>query len=326
MNPTTSDKLVNAPLTQVAQNVAQDARNFIAARVFPVVPVDAPSGSYYTQNRGDWFRAETRERAPSTESVGSGFRLGQAAPAYNIRIFAVHMDIDDQTRRTLADQFDLERQATNWVTHQLLLFRERYWADSFFRTGIWTRNFQGVAAAPAVGQFLRWNDAASDPVFDVSEAAFQIAEETGQVPNVLVLSPRVYNALKNHPIVQERVKFTQAANVTEQLLAGLFEVERVLIPRAIINTGAEGAADNFGNLYGRHALLVHATDNPSLINPDSGGYIFNWRAYPGANYEAQRIKQFRLEEINSDRIEGEIAFDTKIVNANMGAFFADAVA
>jgi hypothetical protein len=39
-----------------------------------------------------------------------------------------------------------------------------------------------------------------------------------------------------------------------------------------------------------------------------------------------RMKQFRLEAIASDRIEGEMAFDMKIVSSILGVFFASIVA
>jgi hypothetical protein len=53
----------------------QDARNFVAARVFPNIPVQKRSDSYFKYNQGDFLRAEMQKRAPGTESVGSGYRL-----------------------------------------------------------------------------------------------------------------------------------------------------------------------------------------------------------------------------------------------------------
>jgi hypothetical protein len=57
----------------------------------------------------------------------------------------------------------------------------------------------------------------------------------------------------------------------------------------------------------------------------SGGYIFSWTGYLGAGPAGNRIKRFRIEQIASDRIEGEMAFDAKLVAPDLGVFFEDAV-
>jgi hypothetical protein len=39
-----------------------------------------------------------------------------------------------------------------------------------------------------------------------------------------------------------------------------------------------------------------------------------------------RMKQFRLEAIASDRIEGEMAFDMKVISSILGVFFSGVIA
>jgi hypothetical protein len=41
--------------------------------VFPNIPVQKKSDRYYTYDRGDFNRDEMEERAPGTESEGSGY-------------------------------------------------------------------------------------------------------------------------------------------------------------------------------------------------------------------------------------------------------------
>jgi hypothetical protein len=323
MNPTMAETNINWPMTDISTSFIQTADTFIADKVFPIVPVDAQSALYYEFNKGDFFRIEVRERAPATESPGAGFDL-TTAPVYFARVYAVHKDIDDQTRAASANLFNLERASTIWVTQQLLLQRERRWADSFFKTGVWGTELTGVTGTPSGAQFKRWDDATSTPIEDITNQIILMAESTAFKPNTLVIAPRVLNALMNHPQIIDRVKFTGQTFVTVDILAQLFGVQRVVTPWGIVNNGAKGAADAFSFIYGKHALLTYASDVPDLMT-QSGGYIFAWTGYAGAGAFGNRISSFRIDARRADRIEGELAYDMKITDNTLGIFFANAV-
>ena len=53
----------------------QEAGNFVADQVFPNIPVSMQSDRYYTYDRGYFNRDEMQERAPGTESAGSGYEV-----------------------------------------------------------------------------------------------------------------------------------------------------------------------------------------------------------------------------------------------------------
>ena len=53
--------------------------------------------------------------------------------------------------------------------------------------------------------------------------------------------------------------------------------------------------------------------------------MFSWNGLMGAGPEGNRIKRYRMEPLAADRIEGEMAFDAKLVASECGAFFEDAV-
>jgi hypothetical protein len=323
--PTPGDVHVNRPLTNISIAYIQDSANFIADKVFPNVPVTKQSDRYFKYLKEDWFRVEARERAPGTESAGSGWRIDNT-PTYYAPVIAVHKDVDDQIRANSDEPIDMDRDATLWVTNQLLLKREKIWAENYFMPNVWDTDLEGVNAGPGAGQFLQWDQASSTPIEDVTNAAVAIAEKTGFRPNVLVLAPKVYNAIRNHPDVLDRIKYTQRGVVTTEILAGLFDVDRVLVPWGVVNTAAEGVDGDAGFefVFGNNALLTYANPTPSILQP-SGGYIFSWTGYLGAGPAGNRIKRFRIEQIASDRIEGEMAFDAKLVAPDLGVFFEDAV-
>jgi hypothetical protein len=79
--PTRSDVHVNRPLTSISTAYIQDAKDFVASEMFPVVPVEKQSDRYFTYTKADWFRDEMKIRAPGTESAGSGFNVDNT-PSY----------------------------------------------------------------------------------------------------------------------------------------------------------------------------------------------------------------------------------------------------
>lgn len=326
MQPTPGDVHVNTPLTNISIAYLQNAANFVAARVFPNIPVSKQSDRYYTYERGDFNRDEMAERAPGTESAGSGYRLDNT-PTYYAPVYAIHKDIPDQVRSNADAMLNQDREAVAFVTHKALIKREKIWVNRYFAGGIWTFDYDGVASAPGANQVLQWSDANSNPIENVRFAKRAILESTGFEPNKLVLGRAVYDVLLDHPDIIDRVKYGQTpgapAMASRQKLAELFEVDSIEVSNAIENTAKEGQTAAHSFIAGKKALLTYAAPNPGLMTP-SAGYTFSWTGHLGAGAEGNRIKQFRLEQIASDRVEIEMAFDAKLVAADLG-FFWDSI-
>lgn len=328
MQPTPGDVHVNAPLTNVSIAFLQNASNFVAARVFPNIPVSKQSDRYYTYDRGDFNRDEMRERAPSTESAGGGYTLDNT-PTYYAPVYAFHKDIPDEVRSNADAVLNPDREATAFVTHKALIKREKIFVARFFQGGLWTNDYDGVASNPSSGQVLQWSDANSTPIENVRLAKRTIAQSTGFEPNKLVLGRAVYDALLDHPDIIDRVKYGQTAGAPAQanlnVLATLFGVDEILVMNAIENTAAEGAAAAHSFIGGKKALLCYSTPSPGLMTP-TAGYTFSWTGLLGSGAEGNRIRSFRMEHIKSDRVEIEMAFDSKLVSADLGFFFDSIVA
>jgi hypothetical protein len=58
----------------------------------------------------------------------------------------------------------------------------------------------------------------------------------------------------------------------------------------------------------------------------SGGYIFSWTGLLGTSPLGNRIKRFYIDEKECTRVEIEFAFNMKLVSADCGAFWENAVA
>jgi hypothetical protein len=321
--PDGSELYVNVPLTTVAVAFLQGNDEFVADRVFPNVPVQQQAGSFWKYKRGNWDRAEAKVRAPATESVGGGWEVEQ--DTYRAAVYAFHKDVADQDRANQLAPFDLDRDATAFVTRQLLLTREVAWVQKFFASGVWADDRTGVAAAPTGSQFLQWNDPASNPVKDIRTRATVMAAATGFRPNKLVIAPHVLDALVEHPAIIGRIQYSQRGIVDTDLLRALFDVDEVMVTRAIHNTGPEGGTDAYGYILGKSALLVYAPETPGLMQP-SAGYTFTWNRYLPGTGMGVAMDRFRMPELKADRIEGEMAWDLKVIAAELGTFFSAAVA
>jgi hypothetical protein len=303
----------------------QDANNFIADKVFPVIGVQKQSDTYFEYNREDFFRDEAQERAKGTESAGGDYEVSIADPYY-ARKYAFHMDVNEEDRVNADNPLKPNEDATEFVSHKLLLKRENIWAQKYFRPGVWGTEVQGVESGATADQTLQWNEPTADPVAFVDNLRTQMQENTGYKPNTLVFSPYVFNALKNHPDIIDLIKYTQKGVVTMDLVASLFEVDNVYVPSAIMNTQAKGKAGAYEFIMGKHASLMYVEKNPGLKKP-SAGYTFAWTGLKGAGAMGNRIVRIPMPWLGMDteRIEGEMAFDHKIVGADLGIFLKDIV-
>lgn len=317
--PTLSAVHVNRPLTNISLAYIQAQTNFIAARCFPRVPVEKRSDLYFRYSKADFLRDEMQKRAPATESAGAGYALD--TDSYVCDVWSLHKDLDDQIVSNYDDPLDAGRDATQYLTQQGLIRLERQFASDYMGSGIWGTTVTGGSG------FTQWSDPSSDPETDVSLGRTTILQNTGMMPNRLVVSHPVHEALKKHPVIKDRFKYTTSESVTEDMLSRFFEIDQYLVSRAVYNSAKEGAAGTYGFAVGKHALLCYANPAPSLMVP-SAGYIFTWRGLLGGvgGDLGFGLKSFRMDQLSADRIEAESAFDMKMVAADLGYFFADAVA
>ena len=315
---------VDAILTNISVAYLQKADNFIADKVFPVVPVDKKSDKYFVYTKNDWFRDEAQRRADGTESAGSGYNL--TTGTYSADVFAFHKDVGDQTVANADAPLNPLREATEFVTNRMLLRKEIQFVSDFFTTGVWADDVTGVAGAPSSGQTKQWSDyTSSDPIDDIEEAKSEILGNTGMAPNTLVLGYEVFRQLKNHPDLVDRIKYTSSQTITEDMLARMFDLDRVLVARAVKATNNEGAAEAYGFAYGKAALLAHVAPSPGLLTP-SAGYTFSWTGVSGGIGSTIGVSSFRMESLKAERVEAEMAFDNKVISSDLGYFWNTIVA
>lgn len=322
--PGFSSQHIDAVLSNISVAYQQDQSKYIATKVFPVVPVDKASAIYFTYDRASWLRDEAQKRADSTESAGSGYTVGK--DTYNCDVWALHKDVGDQAVRNATSPLDPMRDAANFIASRMLLRQEVDFANTYFKSGVWSNDWTGVASAPTGNQIIQWsNFTTSTPIDDIDTLKETVCSVTGFDVNTLVMGKQVFNKLKNHPTVIDRVKYTSDKVPTAQLLASLFDVERVFVASSIVNTAKEGQTATPAYNFGKSILMTYSAPSPSLLAP-SAGYTFAWNGVSEGAGLSVGTTQFRMEELKATRVESQMAWDNKVVGADLGVFVSGVVA
>lgn len=302
----------NARLSNLCMMYFEDAQ-FAARRVFPVCPVQLPSGYFYTFSKADLARDNVRLK-PDNGAVMPAV-MGISDSAYSCRVHQIIIGLDKLVALPFQNEgaFDPVQTRVKTINEQLNLHLEIEFAKNFFKTGVWQNQWTGAATGNDVQKkFKRFDDATSDPINFIDARLTEIRREGRKRPNKLCLGIDAYIALKNHPTVTERIKYTGTnsapAVVNEQVLAQIFGLEQVIVLDATYNAGGFGEESMQYICDSKSALLLYAPDEISIDTP-SAGMIFAWQIN-GADFIA--IDQYEGNDgSHADFVEGVMAFDAR---------------
>jgi hypothetical protein len=311
-----SDSKFSEPLTNVSIGFTADASEYVATRVFPVVPVKKQSGTYYSHPRGEWFRTYAQVRGPGQETPGIMTKLAETGNYY-CKVYGVHQKVDDFERANFGSVFDLDKQATQRAQNDLLLRRELDFLATYFVPGKW-----GLDSTPSP----KWDAANATIIADIREAAEAIKTRTGLRPNKLVVQEKVWNRILDAADIIDRIRggATSAApaTVNAQLIAGILGLDEIIIAGAIQNTATPDLTPNFSFAAGNHALLIHVPRAPGIFVP-SAGYTFVWTELFGVGPQGERVLKMREDLKRCDRIEAELNYAHGLVAPDCGVLIRD---
>lgn len=312
--PQAANVHVDTFLTGLSIGFLQEPSHFVADAVAPQVKSAKQSDKIAIYSRADMYRDEMTRRAPGSESAGGGYRVSN--DNYFCDVWATHIDVDDQTVAAADMPYAPAEDAVRVVVQREKIKREVVLGSDLFTTSLWTG---GTSADPTAASLsAAWDDPSSTPIEDIHDQVNSVLVKTGVICNILVLNNLGWFSLKNHPDVVDRVKYTSGDVVSEDVVARLLGLDRLVVSRAVRNTAQEGLAASYASILGNNALLVYAAPAPGLFQP-SGAYTFVWTGYPGTT-DGRRIKRFRIEALASERIELEACFNMKLVDANLGCY------
>lgn len=280
-------------------------KNFIAAEVFPVVPVKKQSDMYRVYDR-DFRLPETKR---SAKGVAREHNFNVSTATYVLEQHSLKDYVSDRDAENY-EIGDLRRDTTEELTDKIDLRMEKSVADLFTSTS-WSNN-QSLTSA----QQWSVDTITSNPIVRMDTASTVVLEESGLFPNYAIIPHRVMLAAKNHTSVIDRIKYT-SAQITPQMLAGLFDIPQLLSPKAVIDTAAEGVASSISPLWGDNVFVGYKAERASIMKP-SAGYIFQ--------NKIPEVKRWRVEDRQSEAIEVNKYYQPKVVASLAGYLLKDALA
>jgi hypothetical protein len=316
---------IDQPLSNLTLAYVQEQTNFIADKVFPTVGVQRQSDKYYIYDRAGMNRSgDVKKLAPRTEVNRIGLTLSN--DSYFADVYGIGMDFDEQTIANEDTVLEIRAAGAQTLVNRVLIEREEQFASNFFAAGIW-----GTEATPA----NLWSDYTnSTPITDVTTARRTMQLKSGGFkPNTMVIGKEVRDVLINHPDILARLNggatVTNTALITNAKLAEIFEVENFYVMEAVKNGAVEGLAESNSFIGGKNALLVHAPGTAGLMTPASG-LTFAWNNIPGVNNLGITVESFSDDALKrqqvAEHIQVKMAYDMKVVGADLGYFFSAVIA
>lgn len=313
MIPTLTDiQAVDPVLTNMLVGYKQADDRFVAGRMFPDVPVEKVSDTFYILTKKYWFLDEMQERAPGDDFARGGY--GVETDTCTTAQWGLEHKIPDEHRANNQMPMALEQLGLQWLAQQSLIRKERAWAADFMTTAIWGTSNTTDAD---------WDDYQSgDPVTSIKTAKRTINQATGQLPNTLLVGEIVDDALTSHPDIIDRLKYVSAATAEtiERALASIFKMQNYYVALAIYNTKDEALTASYSPVIDDDALVCYVTPSPGIFTA-SAGYTFTWAGGGGGGV----VGQYRDQSVKSDILQAYEQWDQKIVASDVGYFFSDIV-
>ena len=302
---------VNRPLTDLVTSFDPSEQGYLRSTYMPRKPVSKKSDQIRQVSKGELLRLQNPKVSPNGKVNEVQFAM-DTTQTYQAITYAFQAVMDAE-ERAMADSevaYDMRMLQSAMLkmntAMEYLCIKDTLRAQS--------------ASATLSGATL-WDNvtsSSSDPIGDMLTGVSQIKDNIGKDGNIHVsMHLYVWNAIKQHPNVLNRVTFTGApgALLTKDILCDLLDIPRgnLHVTTAHYNSAIEGEADSFKAFIGSDVLIGH-TEDPSLS--DFGlGHEFSFSGYSGDDpYTVLTFPDNNRSAWGSDITRVIASVDYKILN------------
>lgn len=263
-------RIINPILTTVALGYRNP--QFVGEVLFPRVPVDIRGGQILQFGKED-FKSYNLRRAPggTTQRVNFGYLGDPFALVQDSVEMPVPREYQQDAERMPG--IDLGSRAVRRSMNIVLKSLEVDQAAMAVNPA----NYAGGSQSTLSGT-SQWSNAASDPVGQILGYKETVRAQTGMYPNVMVLGPAPWIALRNNPVVKQRYQYTTPDAITEDMIAKLLELDKIAVGRSI--TSDDGGV--FSDIWGDNAVLAYSPRELSAVEEPAFGYTYTYAGTPYA--------------------------------------------
>lgn len=302
-------RVVDPVLTTLARGYTN--ADFVGTTIAPVAVVDKEAGKI-PQFGKEAFKIYNTERAIRAKSNRMSPE-GISTIDYVLTEHDIEFPIDYREQEEAQGVLNLEMYATETVMNIILLRLEKEIADKL----------QDLTTYPSGNKITlsgnaKWSaTTTSNPIVDVDNAKEAIRGKIGRYPNVMLMGAAAYNALKNHPAIIDRIKYSMKGIVTVDILKEVFDMPTIAVGRAVYATDA-GA---FTDIWADNVIVAYVPSAPGggerTPYAPSFAYTLRKRNKPEVDKydEAGKLRIVRATDL----------FAVKVVGAEAGYIINDVV-
>jgi len=293
---------IDRALTQISVGFP-NTQPMAGPALFPSVSVLKQTDKYYIFGREGWL-PESDYRAPGTQA-NEVTGAAVSTDTYYASEHSLQIAVTDEERANADPPIAPDRDGTNIITSKILLGRERV-----MQTLATTAANYNASNTVTLSGTSQWNDYAnSDPISDLRTTKIAINAKIFIDPNVAVIPYQVMVKLEDHPDFLERIKYSERAIFSPELLASILGFERVVVPGVGVNTANLGQTPSLSYLWGKDVVVAYAPSAGGLKIP-SYGYEYTWAGAGGGN--PQYVDRWREDKRKSDVIRICRYYDVKL--------------
>lgn len=267
MNPQ-QVRIVDPVLTTVVQGYRHT--ELVATALFPQVPV-YKSGGQIVEFGKESFKLYNARRTPGSNTKRVQF--GYLGKPFSLVQDALEGQVPREYLRDTSDMpsINLGTRSVNGAMRALAMTLESDSAQLATDAANYDSDHKVVLAGND-----QWSDGAAKPMEDIETGKDVVRQSVGIYPNTLLLSAQAFKAVKSNPSVVERFKYTSHESITAEMLAGLWDLEKVVVGKAVAFNDDGTAIDIWGNT----AVLAYVPSSPSGVEEPSYGYTYVMDSHP----------------------------------------------
>lgn len=294
-SPSSAIAIPRADLGGALEQIDLEAQNrgYVAQVVLPVFSTPTNTGAYPVIPI-----AQLLQNRNVLRGVRGGYSRGSiefSEENFCTREYGTEEPVDDKEAAIYRNYFDVELLATKRAVNAVLGGAEQRMVTALTDTGVITQT--GAAIAP-------WsNPIAAAPLDDFATARYVIWSATGIWCNAVVMSKRTFHSLRECLQILDRIRCNSnyrvlAGEMTAEMMASAFDVERVIVSESVKNSANEGQPLSVASAWPDSKVLVAKLATSNDLKEPCLGRTFHWAedgSQPLGTIETYRDENVRAQ-------------------------------